>query len=212
MGKKPIEDGRRDAPGTLGALLYADNTKSRVSEAEWVALVQAIAAHDQLALRSLYERAHRLVFTLIVRIAGNRESAEEVTLDVFHDIWEGAARYDPADGTVLGWIMNQARCRALDRWRFDNRKKRTDAQPALRLAPTDETQSDDVVELREQGLQLRDALGTLTADERQAIETAYFSEVTYAEVAARLHQPLGTIKTRIRSGLAKLRNALSEVK
>lgn len=138
--------------GTLGDLLYADPAKPRVSETEWRELVAAVAAGDQLALRALFDRTHRLVFTLTLRILGNPASAEEVTLDVFHDIWRRASGYDGTGGSVLGWIMNQARSRAIDRLRFDGRKKRTHSGVA---------------------------------------------------------DPLGTIKTRIRSALGKLRRALT---
>ena len=108
---------------TLGDVLYA-RSKNPVPEREWVALVQAIAAGDQLALHALYGRAHRIVFTLVLRLTANRETAEELTVDVFHDVWRRAATYDAANGTVLGWIMNQARSRAIDRLRFDGRQKR----------------------------------------------------------------------------------------
>src|SRR3984893_8930726 len=111
------------SPATLGDVLYA-RSKAPVPEQDWAALVQSIAAGDQLALHAIYERAYRVVFTLIMRITANRETAEELTIDVFHDVWRHAARYEPANGTVLGWIMNQARSRAIDRLRFDNRKKR----------------------------------------------------------------------------------------
>ena len=87
-------------PATLGDVLYA-NSNPPVPEQEWATLVQSIAAGDQLALHALYERAHRVVFTLIMRITANREIAEELTIDVFHDVWRRAARYDPANGTVL---------------------------------------------------------------------------------------------------------------
>src|SRR5579864_5669228 len=82
-------------PATLGDVLYA-NSKARIPEQEWAALVQSIAAGDQLALHALYERAHHIVFTLVMRITANRETAEELTVDVFHDIWRRASRYDPA--------------------------------------------------------------------------------------------------------------------
>ena len=108
----------------LGDLLYADKAKTPVSEKDWVGLVQSIAAGDQRALHALYERTHRIVFTLIVRITNNRETAEELTLDVFHDVWRRASTYDAAGGSVVGWIMNQARSRAIDRLRFEQRKKR----------------------------------------------------------------------------------------
>jgi RNA polymerase sigma-70 factor (ECF subfamily) len=194
---------------TLGDLLYADKAKSGVSEKEWVALVQRIAAGDQLALHALYARTHRIVFTLAVRIVNNRESAEEVTIDVFHDVWRRAKAYDAAGGSVVGWIMNQARSRAIDRLRFEQRKKRVgdDATSPVPVTVDDPRAAFDI---REQALLLREALKVLTPDERQAIETAFFSELTHGEVAARLNQPLGTVKTRIRSGLAKLRQALGQ--
>src|SRR5918994_550949 len=115
---------RERTPGTLGAVVYANASKALVSEAEWVLFVRSVAAGDQRALHALYERAHRAVFTYVMRITANRETAEEVTLDVFHDVWRHASRYQEADGTVLGWIMIQARSRAIDRLRFDQRKKR----------------------------------------------------------------------------------------
>jgi RNA polymerase sigma-70 factor (ECF subfamily) len=158
-------------------------------------------------LHALYERAHRIVFTLIIRITANRETAEELTIDVFHDVWRRASGYDPENGTVLGWIMNQARSRAIDRLRFESRKKRShgdEVQPLAEVAADPR----DVLELREQGAALRTALAALTPGERQAIEITFFAGLTHAEAAARLNQPLGTIKTRIRSGLHKLRQML----
>jgi RNA polymerase sigma-70 factor (ECF subfamily) len=193
--------------GTLGELLYADRAKPRVPEKEWRELVEAIAAGDQLALRALYDRSHRLVFTLTMRILGNRASAEEVTLDVFHDVWRRASTYDAAGGSVLGWIMNQARSRAIDRLRFETRKKRT--QTGVDTAQVVTIATERLAEYAEQNQVLEQALQALTPDERLAIEAAYFSELTYVEVAQQLHQPLGTIKTRIRSALGKLRRALS---
>jgi RNA polymerase sigma-70 factor, ECF subfamily len=194
------------ATATLGDVLYAKRPNALESEALWVQLVRAIAAGNQSALHALYERAHRPVFTVIVRITANRENAEELTLDVFHDVWRRASRYDPADGTVLGWIMNQARSRAIDRIRFDRRLKRVDVDD--RLTPS-QTVADpqDVAAFRQQGRALRESLGTLTPEERQTMEAAFFGELTYAEVAARLQQPLGTVKTRIRTALHKLRQA-----
>src|SRR5216684_1759274 len=167
---------------TLGDLLYANKANFSVSEKDWVRLVQAIAARDQLALHSLYEQTHRIVFTLIVRITNNRETAEELTIDVFYDVWRRASAYDPAGGSVVGWIMNQARSRA------------NDPQQAWHV--------------KEQNQVLQNALEVLAPEERQVIESAFFSELTYPEVAAKLNQPLGTVKTRIRSGLSKLRQKL----
>jgi RNA polymerase sigma-70 factor, ECF subfamily len=202
-----VAEKRLKKPQTLGDVLYA-KSKAPVPEQEWAALVQAIAAGDQLALHALYERAHRIVFTLIMRIMANRETAEELTIDVFYDIWRRAPRYDAANGTVLGWIMNQARSRAIDRLRFETRKKRTQDNSVQQLAEV-ATDPRDMLELREHRQSLRAALAALTPDERQAIETTFFAGLTHAEAAARLNQPLGTIKTRIRSALHKLRHILA---
>lgn len=201
-----------EAKTTLGDLLYADKSKTQLSEQDWVALVQSIATGDQRALHALYVRTHRLVFTLVVRIVRSREAAEELTLDVFHDVWRRASTYDPANGSVIGWIMNQARSRAIDRLRFEQRKKRTNPNADVPTSTSAEGDFDPSVELHEQERLLRNALAVLTPNERAAIEITFFGGLTHAETAARLNQPLGTIKTRLRSGLNKLRKALSNLK
>jgi RNA polymerase sigma-70 factor (ECF subfamily) len=207
-GARATQNRCASATGTLGDLLYAEKAKTVVSEKDWGELVRSIAAREQQALRALYDRTHRIVFTLIVRITNDRETAEELTLDVFHDVWRRAATYDPAGATVLGWIMNQARSRAIDRLRFEQRKKRVDPHPnhPLPTAPADEPH--EALEARDRAHLLRQALTVLTPQERQVLETAFFSDLTYAEVSAQLNQPLGTVKTRARSGLAKLRHTL----
>jgi len=194
---------------TLGDLLYADRSGPSHPEEDWVRLVQSTAAGDQRALRALYERTHRLVFTLAMRISGNRETAEEVTLDVFRDVWRRSAHYDPQGGSVVGWIMNQARSRAIDRLRFDRRKKRLSPHPNRgEESQVEMPDPADAVDARQRRGLLSEALTALTLDERQAIETAFLGELTYSETAVRLDLPLGTVKTRVRSALAKLRKAL----
>jgi len=201
----PCQHAGVGSPGTLGDVIYRDTAKPPPSEAEWAGLVRAIVSGDQRALHALFERTHRLVFTLIIRMTSSRETAEELTLDVFHDVWRRAAAYDPSAGSVVGWIMNQARSRAIDRLRYDARKKRVPARPD---EPLPSVGPHVAFDLKEQARLLGNALTVLTPEERQAIETAFFSELTYAEAAARLNQPLGTVKTRIRSGLGKLRQVL----
>src|SRR5262249_29154647 len=139
----------------------------------------------------------------------SRQAAEELTLDVFHDVWRKAGIYDPAGGSVVGWIMNQARSRAIDRVRFDQRKKRVNHHADDPSTLTVASGPQEALVAREQARILRQSLQVLTPDERQAIEAAYFAEMTYAETAARLDQPVGTVKTRIRSGLEKLRRVLA---
>jgi RNA polymerase sigma-70 factor, ECF subfamily len=195
-------------PKNLGDVLFADKSRVYVTEDEWLRLIRAVARGDQRALHSIYEQTHRIVFTLIARITVNRETAEEVTLDVFYDVWRKAATYDPANGSVVGWIMNQARSRAIDRLRFDQRKKRVNTYPQSLTPTTDIVDPQQTFLFEEQSRLLRTALEVLTPEERNAIETAFFSELTHEEAAKRLNQPLGTVKTRIRSGMGKLREAL----
>src|SRR6185436_16339106 len=94
---------------TLGEVLYANSSQRLASEKSWLRLVHSLGAGDHGSLHALYERTHRLVYTLIVRLTSNRETAEELTLELFEDLWRGASRYDAASGSVLGWVMNQAR-------------------------------------------------------------------------------------------------------
>jgi len=173
-------------------------------------LIEAIARGDEQALHALYERSHRIVFTLIVRITNNPATAEELTLDVFHDVWRRASTFDAAGGSVVGWIMNQARSRAIDRVRFDQRKKRVNQHADSEVPVATATSPEEAFDVKEKAGLVRDALTLLKPEERQVIEAAFFSEFTYYEVAARLRQPLGTVKTRIRSALGKLRQALAK--
>ena len=196
-------------PRTLGDLLYADPTAPRISEQEWVDIVRAIGAGNQAALRALHDRSHRLAFMLIMRITQDRATAEELTIDVYHDVWRRASSYDPANGTVLGWIMNQARSRALDHLRYLQRQKRVNRFPHEPLGNGADHDFEASFDREELAAQLRAAVGVLTAPERQAIEAAFFRDKTYAEIADETQVPLGTIKTRIRSALAKLRREMS---
>lgn len=204
-----VSDIEQDAPvPTLGDVLYAKGQLHLTPESDWVALVHAIAAGNPGALHALYARANRPVFTLMIRLTANRETAEELTVDVFHDVWRRAARYDAAGGTVLGWIMNQARSRAIDRLRFDQRQKRMPPAGMEHQEVAVAANPEDVLALERRASTVRVALDALSADQRSAIEQAFFFGRTYAEVAERLNQPLGTIKTRVRAGLHKLRQAL----
>ena len=188
----------RDANHTLGALLFRRGEPLAL-ESEWVALVRAAAAGEQTALVALYDRASKIVFTLAFRITRDRHTAEEVTLDVFHEVWERARDYDPANGTVLGWMANIARSRSIDRVRFDRRKKRLpDGEPAL----------DRPADFEHERHALMSGLDTLRAPEREVLEAIFVRGLTHVEAAAALGQPLGTVKTRIRTALAKLKDAL----
>jgi DNA-directed RNA polymerase specialized sigma24 family protein len=109
---------------TLADVLFADKTDPLVLEEDWVKLVRGIAAGDESAFLALYERTHRLVFTLTTRITNSRKAAEEVTLNVFYDVWRRSSTYKRTGRTVLAWVMNQARARAVDRLQSERLKKR----------------------------------------------------------------------------------------
>lgn len=177
-------------------------------ELEDAVLLGRTARGDAAAFGSLFDRHSGLVLGLLVRMLGRRAEAEELLQEVFLQVWREADRYRPEAASPRGWLLMIARSRAIDRLRFESRKKRSDggdAQPPAEAAADPR----DVLELREQSESLRAALMALTPDERQAIETTFFAGLTHAEAAARLNQPLGTIKSRIRSGLQKLRDKLA---
>ena len=183
----------------LGDVLYADKSRAAASENDWVRLVRAVAAQDQLALHALYDRAHRAVFTLLLRLTSNPTMAEELTLDVFHGLWRRASGYEPAKGTVLAWIMNQARARALERLGKERRRRRPEPEHYA-LLPIEQPDYQDLLALKERGRVLRSALKVLSADEHKALEDAYFGEATVDDSAAR---------ARIRCALHKLRRMLA---
>ncbi len=121
-------------PTLLGDLLYANNAQVLGSEDTWVGLVQSIAERDQLALHALYTRLHDIVFTWLVQFVSDWKTAEALTLDVFHDVWRTASTHDAARESVVGWILNQARCRAIDRLRSEHR---TPLRPTIETPHTD---------------------------------------------------------------------------
>lgn len=119
---------------TLGEILYARKSDVWVPERDWVRRVSQMSTGDQQALYTLYDRTQRLVYTLIVRITKNRQAAQEKTLDVFHEVWRGASTYDPEkQGSVVGWILNLARLRALNSAASGQRNKGAALSPWGRL-------------------------------------------------------------------------------
>ncbi len=174
--------------------------------------VRRVAAGDEAALAALYDEHARPVYSLIVRILGDEGEAEEVLQDVFAQAWQQAQRYDAVRGTVAAWLLNMARTRALDRLRARRaRPDRTAATPdqTLSALPAPAIDPADAIAAERDVEQLRKALHELPAVQRRAIELAYFEGLTQSEIAGRLAEPLGTIKTRIRLGLLKLRDALT---
>jgi RNA polymerase sigma-70 factor, ECF subfamily len=174
-------------------------------------LVERLARGDAAALAELYDRHGRIVFSLAVRILSDQGEAEDLTQDVFTIAWRNAARYDPSRGAVAAWLLITARTRAIDRLRArrvrpagatEDDVRRLDAIPDA--APSVEW----IVADRQMAGRVRDALAVLPADQRLALELAYFEGLSHSEIGERTGTPLGTIKSRIRTGLARLREAM----
>ncbi|KUG53504.1 RNA polymerase subunit sigma [Serinicoccus chungangensis] len=174
-------------------------------------VIRRIADGDQQALAELYDLVSPRIFGLALRIVRDRSLAEEVTQDVFVQIWRQAAEVDPARGSVIGWIMTLTHRRAVDRVRSEqaqsDRLHRYESRQTTR--PYDVTA--EAVTDRAEAERVHAALDRIGEPHRTTVALAYFSGLTQSEVAHRLGIPLGTAKTRIRDGLKKLRGQLEEV-
>lgn len=173
------------------------------------ALVVAIGRWRQDALAEAYRRHGGAVFALARRVLGDRDRAEDVTQVVFSLLWDHAERFDPERGSLRSYLLTLAHRRAVDAARAEGRRRQREERLAsMAEAPYDiEHEVGDLVVAAD----VRRALAQLSVGERQAIEMAYFGGHTYREVAALLGEPEGTIKSRIRNGLTRLRAALVEV-
>ena len=178
-------------------------------------LVSRMAAGEDAALGDLYDRYGRTVYALALAIVREPADAEEVVVDAFGQAWRRAASFDAARGSVGAWLATIARTRALDTVRARGRRARAHERAALLsddgvAAPIATTGSDPsrAVELGDARRLVSQALAVLSAPQRVAIELAYFEGLSQSEIAERLSEPLGTIKTRIRAGMEKLRGLL----
>jgi len=175
--------------------------------------VRRVAEGDADALAEIYDRHARPVFSLALRILDEHAEAEEVVQEVFSGVWSHARRYDRTRGSVRAWLLTMARSRAIDRLRARRARPQAVSLSVTRttLELPDAAAGHDVALItEEQRHALRRALSDLPLVQRLAIELAYYEGLSQTEIAARLEQPLGTIKTRIRSGLIRLRQVLSE--
>lgn len=173
-----------------------------------VYLVQRLAAGDRDAVAELYDRHAARVMGLAVRILRNSGDAEDVVQEVFSQAWRTAPNYQPARGTVAGWLLMMARTRAIDRVRSrQTRRDAGDAQDLDRLA-ADAAPVPDQLIASEEASRVREAMLALPDEQRTAIELAYFEGLTQTEIAERTETPLGTVKTRIRAALTSLRRSV----
>ena len=179
-----------------------------------VQLIVIMAQGDERAASTLYDRHGAVMYGLALRVVGEPADAEEVVLDAFAQAWRDASRYDTSRGSVGGWLTTITRTRALDLIRARGRRsKMTETATATLDEPaamgSGFTAPDVHVLETERAVAVKTALDQLPVPQRQAIELAFFEGLTHHEVADRLREPLGTVKTRIRLGMQKLRDALS---
>ena len=177
------------------------------------AALERMARGDHEALAELYDRHGRLVFSLALRILRDQSDAEDIVQDVFSQAWRQSSRYEPSRGNPVAWLLNLTRSRAIDRLR--GRRARPDttaADPATLDLPDHAQPVDEQLAVTHQAARIRAAVDELSVLQRVAIELAFYEGLTHVEIADRLELPLGTVKTRIRQGLLKLKERLAGAK
>lgn len=179
--------------------------------AEGVTLLARVAEGDREAFGRFYDSYAPLAFGVIRRILPQAGDAEDVLQEVFWEIWRLAPRYEPARGTPAAWVLTRARSRAIDRLRSLRRREEVGVEAidtAAAPSRTDHAADDPSARLPDREL-VRGAMGTLVPAQREVVELAFFGGMTHTEIAARLSQPLGTVKTRMRTALKHMRAQLA---
>lgn len=171
-------------------------------------LLRRSARGDEQAFAELYDATARRIFGLVLRIVRDHAMSEEVTQEVFLDVWRTSARFDPSRGSALSWLMTIAHRTAVDRVRSSEASRRRDDAHAAANQDVDFDATAEAAHTSLEAERVRRALATLTDAQRSAVELAYLGGYTHTEVARLLDLPLGTAKTRIRDGLIRLRDIL----
>lgn len=173
-------------------------------------LVLRVAERDQLAMTALYDATYRVVFGLLLRILNEPSIAEEVLLDVYMQVWRQADSYDEGRGSPMAWMLTIARSRAIDRLRSGRQESsRRDLFDSLEDRARSDVDLEAAAGIAEMQAKVRSALNDLPIEQREVIELAYFSGLSHSEIALQLGQPLGTVKTRTRLAMMKLRAILN---
>jgi RNA polymerase sigma-70 factor (ECF subfamily) len=172
-------------------------------------LATALSAGREHALGELYDRFGGAVYNLAFRVTGDRGAAEEISLDTFLQIWQQAGRFNAEHGSLQSWLFTIARSRAIDRVRALKAVKRTHADDST--AERHVERPDETAERAERQRLVREAMSGLTPSQRTALELAYFEGLSHSQIAARLGEPLGTVKTRVRQAMIALRRTLGPV-
>jgi len=176
-------------------------------------LLARVVKGDHQAFSQLYDQSSTLLYTMALRILGNQDDAAELLQDVYLEVWRKVSRYDVGRGTPVAWLVTLTRSRAIDRLRSRaarGQQKSTDSLDSASAAEVPdrnpspfEAQADQEIRTLVGG-----AMAALPQAQQQALELAYYEGLSHGEIAARLNQPLGTVKTRIKLGMSKLRESL----
>lgn len=178
------------------------------SKAEDIELMRGIADRDPNALRAMYDKHASLVYTIALRMLRRPEEAEDLVSDVFWELWDKSSRYDQTRAAPTTYLVTLARSRAIDRTRRKASRPQLTIDSVEEMGPISDGSPADDAELTEQRQRVRDALASLDPNHREAVEAAYYGGLSHTEIAAKLGKPLGTVKTYIRQGLIRLRDAM----
>jgi len=171
-------------------------------------LLTLVACGDQVAFETVYDRVAPAVFGLVLRVLRDSAQSEEVAQEALLEVWRTAERFDPARGTGLAWVMTIAHRRAVDRVRSERAAADREARVASAAPPPAADEVAETVESSLEAERVRHCLDGLTGTQRESITLAYYSGLSYPQVASKLGVALGTVKTRIRDGLRRLRDCL----
>jgi RNA polymerase sigma-70 factor (ECF subfamily) len=167
-----------------------------------------VASGDKAAFTELYDATAPRIYGLVKRLLVDPAQAEEVTQEIYLEIWQSATRYKPERGSAMSWMLTMAHRRAVDRIRASQASRDRDSRIGIRDYDREYDQVAEHVEITMEGARVKRALQGLTELQRHAVELAYYGGLSHSEIAAQLHVPVGTVKTRIRDGMIRLRDAL----
>lgn len=171
-------------------------------------LLARVATGDQAAFGELYDQLAPRVLGLVKRVLHDHAQSEEVAQEIFLEIWQSATRFDSGKGTAVGWIMTMTHRRAVDRVRASQSSRDRDTKIGIRDFTSDYDNVSETVETRIEHERVEQAMLKLTELQRQAVSLAYYGGYSHSEVAELLSVPIGTVKTRVRDGMIRLRDEL----
>jgi len=209
-----IADARRQARAAAranhpaGARLVVVPTPDAEQELSIESLLRDVAAGDRTAFAEMYDRISSRVMGLVTRLLRDRAQSEEVTQEVFLEIWQQASKFDAARGSGMAWVLTMAHRRAIDRIRASQKSHERDLKIGIRDMERDFDNVSEAVEIRVENERVKRAMSRLTPLQREAVILAYYGGYSHSEMADILGIPLGTVKTRLRDGMIRLRDEL----